>query len=662
MSSIVDADENVGVIIPPPEVKEILETTAAYVGKKPALEARVLQKHENDPRFSFLKASDPYYAYYCSKVAEIRAPGSSQKTVPKTESLSGKNDGSQKKVEELVAGKAGADTSTASEKEKADGITTTSVTAKVSFLKSIRAKEEAARQEPREPPPDDLFTLMSMKPQPHALGLDVMKLAAQFVAKHGQEFLGVLGSKESRNSLFDFLRPMHPHFIMFQRLVEAYRAIMEGAEAVRRLPKSRDLPECEKEIMKEVWYMHDWECLRAEREQDAAMDESDKIKASQIDWYDFVVLETVNIDEKDSNLPAPVADAKQLPKILAAARKVEQERKKNRRNVDMDIDTRDGSNRGAESQTMAGGGTVVTVDNESAIPTDRIRVEAPRMDMKKADEVNSGSAVAEEPTVVLPSGQRVPLSQAEASMRAELLNPSYKDERARAAARNRMQNLAGGEEMARNLARLGQQRTEAGVYNRGDLQEALATLPKPSAAEADSKVKKAETMGPKLPGMEKEELSPPAKRARVEAAKEALERAARQKAGSAAEAEEEAAAVAEVAGIGVEERIAGLMGAEEWVQKQGQHAQVKIKMPRHSNKEWKLEGQEMELKAPLKKMVSNLKKVIEKWTKVPSKKQKLHIEGVGFLKDKMTLAFYNVGNETRMSLEVKERGGRKRNQ
>ncbi|CDF36505.1 Splicing factor 3A subunit 1, SF3-A [Chondrus crispus] len=675
MASTVEPDERVGIIVPPPEVKGILETTATYVGKKPALEARVLQKHNQDPRFSFLKVSDPYYAYYCSKVAEARAAATGQpapvqsisseaekgkEIITEGQPLSSKDQIHAKDGQVPSASQATADDEPVrGSKDAADEKMTTSATAKVSFLKSIRAKEEAARQEPREPPPEDLFTLISMAPQPHALGLEVMKLAAQFVAKNGREFLTALRSKESRNSLFDFLRPMHPHFIVFQRLVDAYRAIMTEGNASNFLPKGHNVRECEKAIMQDVWYMHDWECLRAEREHDAAMDESEKVKAAQIDWYDFVVLETVDIDDDETNLPAPVADAKQLPKILAATRKLELEREKNRGDVDMDIDTDETPNGSVLSQTTEKHGMVVTVEADTALSWDRIRKEPTAIPVKQVNDVRVGS-IADEPTVVLPSGQRVPLSQAEASMRAELLNPSYKDERARAAAKNRKQNLARGEEMARHLARWEQQRTEGGVYNRGDLQEALATQPKSSAAEADVRLKKAERLGPKLPGMEIEELSPPAKRRRVEAAKEALEKAAKKKAAETAAAEEEAA-VAEAAGIATEEKLPGLMTADEWLQKQGQHAQVRIKMPSHSNKEWKLQGQEMELKAPLKKMVSNLKKVIEKWTKLPAKKQKLHMEGAGFLKDKMTLAFYNVSNETTITLEVKERGGRKRN-
>lgn len=650
--------EGVGIIVPPTEVKEILETTAKFVGKRPALEARVLQQHDQDPRFSFLQPTDPYHAYYLAKVTEARKTTTAEKSVSKgvRNALDGRISAAQNGTIERGGengvleegnqstekhGKQGED------KDGEDGVSrgnTTKGKAFVSYLKSLRAKDEASRPEPHQPPPDDLFTLIRTNPPPYALALDVIKLTAQFAARHGRNFVTALAAKETRNNLFDFLKPLHPHFIVFQRLVDAYTAILDNGEQKERLlAEVRNHARGEKAIMDTVWYMHDWDCLQAEREHEAAMDESEKLKAAQIDWHDFVVLATVDFDENEDSLPAPVADAKQLPKILAAAEKAQQEREKNKENVDMDIDQ---STEVQPPKTQRAEVPANQVSTIADIPAARIRTQPSAVETILP-------APATEARVTLPSGQQVPLSQVEASVRAELLDPSYKDERARAAEKNRLQNLAGGEEMARNLARWEQARAESSVYNRADLQEALMGRVKPvDDSELERKLGKAVASGPHLPGdHENEELSQPAKKARVEAAVDALSKAKKDVIEETVEEEEKD-----------EEKvvIAGLISGADWIAKQGGTAVVRIRVPVHAGKEWKLQGQEIEMSATLKSSVAKLKAVVAKYTKLPAKKQKLMIEGVGFLKDGLSLADYNIGDGTVVLLEVKERGGRRR--
>lgn len=658
LRSDVNIAEGVGIIVPPLEVKEILETTAKFVGKRPALEARVLQQHDQDPRFSFLQPADPYHAYYRAKVAEARQTTAAEKHASRggDNALDGRVNGMQngtiergdengglEKYSESTGKKGEQSEDEGGEAGDSEG-NTTKGKAFVSYLKSFRAKEEASRPEPHQPPPDDLFTLIYTNPPPYALALDVIKLTAQFAARHGRNFVAALAAKEARNNLFDFLKPLHPHFIVFQRLVDAYTAILDiGEQKERLLAEVHNHARSEKAITDTVWYMHDWDCLQAEREHEAAMDESEKLKAAQIDWHDFVILATVDFDENEGSLPAPVADAKQLPKILAAAEKAQQEREKNKENVDMDIDQSTEFQPSKPPRAEVPASQVSTIAD---IPAARIRTQP------GAEEVVVPTP-ATEAKVTLPSGQQVPLSQVEASVRAELLDPSYKDERARAAEKNRLQNLAGGEEMARNLARWEQARAESSVYNRADLQEALMGRAKPvDDSEVERKLGKAVASGPHLPeNRENEELSQPAKKARVEAAVDALSKAKKDVVEENVEEE------------GKEEEkvvIAGLVSGAEWIAKQGATAVVRIRVPVHAGKEWKLQGQEIEMSATLKSSVTKLKAVVAKYTKLPAKKQKLMIEGVGFLKDGLSLADYNVGDGTVMVLEVKERGGRRR--
>lgn len=677
----------VGVIIPPSEVRDILDTTASYVAKKPAFEALIIQRRQNDPKFSFLYPSDPYHTYYRQLITDKRqhlAPHHAPPPPPSNPQAPNP----QATLDTPPPNSDPTDFAAAQSQADGDAPNTTHRAPTISLIRTIKAKAHAARAEPTEPPPDDIFSLPLMRPPPPALPLDVMKLAAQHVAQHGPAFLSSLSQKESRNSLFDFLKPMHPHFVAFQHLVNAYRRVLhQGHDKKEMLARLAELAESPDALLNDVWYIHDWECQTAEREHEAGLDEKEKVRLAQIDWHDFVVVSTIDFEDHDDHLPAPVEDAHQLPKMLAAARKAHHEREKNRQNVDMEIDLDAPAPPAAPTASpvptavaaaaapndmprvqMPKGARVDLVNVDTDIPADRIRLEAPAPSAgKEAPPLRGRAAPTSEPTITLPSGQRVPLSKAEASVRAELIDPSYKHERERAAERNRRVNLAPGDEVARNLAKWDQEHKEGGVYNRADLQQAVSRRRLASSVEANGSAAEASATGvrvtgPELPAMEAGDADgvgeePAVKRARTEAAVVALSKNKRSKEIRDVEEVEDGDGDSDV----LEKADGGrLLSGEDWLKKQGDKAKVRIKVTKHSNKEWKLEGQEIQLAVPLKSTVTKLKNWIAKNTKLPANKQKLQIDSIGFLRDSKTLASYNVGDASIITLEVKERGGRKK--
>nr|KAF6282809.1 splicing factor 3a subunit 1 [Myotis myotis] len=63
----------VGIIYPPPEVRNIVDKTASFVARNgPEFEARIRQNEINNPKFNFLNPNDPYHAYYRHKVSEFK--------------------------------------------------------------------------------------------------------------------------------------------------------------------------------------------------------------------------------------------------------------------------------------------------------------------------------------------------------------------------------------------------------------------------------------------------------------------------------------------------------------------------------------------------------------------------------------------------------------
>jgi hypothetical protein len=59
----------VGIIYPPPEVRNIVDKTASFVARNgPEFESRIRQNEANNAKFNFLTTTDPYHAYYKHKV------------------------------------------------------------------------------------------------------------------------------------------------------------------------------------------------------------------------------------------------------------------------------------------------------------------------------------------------------------------------------------------------------------------------------------------------------------------------------------------------------------------------------------------------------------------------------------------------------------------
>ena len=74
MPSVVeDGGKSVGLILPPPEVRNIVNKTASFVARNgPEFEQRIKQNEINNPKFNFLNFGDPYHVYYQHRVNELR--------------------------------------------------------------------------------------------------------------------------------------------------------------------------------------------------------------------------------------------------------------------------------------------------------------------------------------------------------------------------------------------------------------------------------------------------------------------------------------------------------------------------------------------------------------------------------------------------------------
>ena len=66
----------VGIIYPPPDIRAIVDKTAQFVGRNGRqFESKIAaQAAAGSTKFNFLRANDPYNAYYESKVEEFANP------------------------------------------------------------------------------------------------------------------------------------------------------------------------------------------------------------------------------------------------------------------------------------------------------------------------------------------------------------------------------------------------------------------------------------------------------------------------------------------------------------------------------------------------------------------------------------------------------------
>ena len=254
-----------GVVLPPKDIRAIVEKTAGYVARNgAAFEDRIREKEKHNPKFSFLSAKDAYFAFYDWRLNEVR----------------------EGRGTAVSAGRAG---------------------------------EAAPTLEPQKPkgpaaPPD--FHFSARMPNISAQDLDVVRLTALFVAKNGRSFMTTLSQKETRNYQFDFLRPQHSLYQFFSRLVDQYTSLLQSesvdGEKAKRA-RMRDLERNSNDrfnILGRANQRAEWvkfqETQRQKKEEEA---EKEKLEYAQIDWHDFVVVETVLFEEADdqADLPPPTS-------------------------------------------------------------------------------------------------------------------------------------------------------------------------------------------------------------------------------------------------------------------------------------------------------------------------------------------------------------------
>jgi splicing factor 3A subunit 1 len=280
--------------------KGIVDKTATFVARNgPEFEEKIRQNEINNPKFNFLNSADPYHAYYQHKLREIREGKTST-----TNSTSMPPPAAPAQSQQQQDGN-----NLQNNLQKLNISTKTQDTQSKIIEQMIILKD----------PPSE-FEFILDAPSISPLDIDIIKMTAQFVARNGKPFLTNIMNKEQRNPMFDFLKPAHSHFQYFNKLVEQYTKILLPQKDL--LDKMRQEVNNPFGVLKSVAYRVEWEkAAQREKAKENELAEKERVAYAQIDWHDFVVVETVEYQPNEvGNFPPPTTPADVGARVLAQER------------------------------------------------------------------------------------------------------------------------------------------------------------------------------------------------------------------------------------------------------------------------------------------------------------------------------------------------------
>lgn len=432
-----------GVIIPPPgEIREVIEKTAGYVVRGGVgIEERLRENHGSNPKFSFVVSKDDAYnPYYEWRKEEYRAG----------------------RVTSVAAGRVN------------------------------QAAAEPVKEVPKGPPKPADFHFSARMPLMSQKDLEIVRLTALFVARNGRQFMTSLSQREAGNPQFQFLIPNHTFHNFFQHMIDQYTLILkeggaggEGTKAQEaRLAELRKNVENKYHMLERAKQRAEWAKWEETKKQEHEDEEVKKKEEFQrINWTDFVIVETIVFTDDDDkkDLPPPTT----LNDIQYASLEEKNKFSINSLRIEEAFPFEDTSYNAFPPkpppqfpvQPAAPAQPQQAVQNEEEIRRIRER-EQNRERMQQAQAEAKGGmgpmkikenyvpraaarAAANKSMMALCPNckQEMPVSELEEHMRIELLDPRWKEQKAKADSRFSTTNL-GNVDIASNIKRLASQTGE----------------------------------------------------------------------------------------------------------------------------------------------------------------------------------------------------------
>lgn len=440
---------------------------------------RIREKEQNNPKFSFLSPGDAYAAFYLWRLDEIK----------------------EGRGTDVAAGRPG------------------------------ETQATPVPEKPKGPAAPPEFHFSARMPIINAQDLEVVRLTALFVAKRGKSFMTSLSQREARNFQFDFLRPQHSLYQFFTRLVDQYTILLteEGIDA--ETTEKRRLQELERN-MKDKHHILERAKQRAEwvkfqehqKQKKEEEEEQERIEYAQIDWHDFVVVETVLFTEADDQMELPPPAS--LGDLQSASLEQKAMMSLNPLRIEEAMPTEETepvyynaypAEQFGPTQQPTPAQAPISMDQpmspafqppNAPIPVSAANEEEERRIRERAearDQASAAQAAAKgQPpsmrirsdyvpraqsrrqqnsalTALCPNcNQQIPVAELEHHMRVEMLDPRWKEQRDKAESRAAHSNLI-TTDVANNLKRLASQRSDVFDYSNN---AAAAPTPNSSAAGA----------------------------------------------------------------------------------------------------------------------------------------------------------------------------------
>jgi splicing factor 3A subunit 1 len=439
-----------GIIYPPPELRGIVDKTAQYVARNGIeFEAKIRGDNASSTRLAFLNDEDAYHGYYRAKLEAL-----TKGTGPLANAESGRGDSDAPQLDNDIA--------------------------------KVATNGEDTEQTPVEPEP---YLFSADVPAISALDLDIVKLTALFVARHGRSFASSIAAREGRSYQFEFLKPSHSLFGFFNRLVEQYRMVLAPSDELLKQVRSGAFDDGNENlsppigmgrggprlrILEQIKARSEYEAYeRSKRQQ--AQDEEEKERAlfDEIDWQDFVVVGTIELTDADAHIDLPppmslreargmsMAQKKMAVMIMERDAAGEQDAtidkeiadtNEERRSDTMMSNTQPDHIRPGEAEHTNG---QTSPQHRAGIP---IKV---RKDYQPKTLAERKAQDSNQITICPVCGQAVPLSDMEEHVRIELANPRYGEQRREIENRRSQQNaLAEGANPSASLRQFAGKRTD----------------------------------------------------------------------------------------------------------------------------------------------------------------------------------------------------------
>lgn len=271
--------------------------------------------------------------------------------------------------------------------------------------------------------------------------IELIKLVARFVASEGKKFESDLIHRESSNPEFGFMyNNSHPHYGFYAEMLRCYKKILDSQELKQQLEELKN-----NEFVLLERAVHRLEHRKQEAMKHMETEEQRALERAaflEVDWHDFVVVETIRFDEEE------VKDPEQSHLM------------------------------------MSGGVDALVSETAEALKQAAVAIEEEEQEIvagqgKRVEPVRAKLSV---PMVTLPDGTRVPANEVNQYMKVELQDPRWRKDQEKFEKRQQDTNLAESSNVFKHLATMAGARPD--VFG-GKAEEAEKRLEEQKRREAD---------------------------------------------------------------------------------------------------------------------------------------------------------------------------------